>query len=86
LYLCDLNHIIWSLTWLPQCKAGSKKWFYIKDQKAANSDQYCLAPFDANKILTKLTTRDSPPSEAKVEGIKPLLAHIQRLKSAAGPD
>jgi hypothetical protein len=61
-----------------------QKWFYIKDQKAADSDQYGLAPFDANKSLTKLTTWDAPPSEAKVEDIKPLLAHIQRLISAAG--
>jgi hypothetical protein len=61
-----------------------QKWFYIKDQKAADSDQYALAPFDANKILTKLTTWVAPPSEAEVEDIKPLLARIQRLKSAAG--
>jgi hypothetical protein len=54
-----------------------QKWFYIKDQKSADSDQYGLAPFDASKGLTKLTTWDAPP-------IKPLLAHIQRLKSAAG--
>jgi hypothetical protein len=58
--------------------------FYIKDQKVVASDQYGLAPFDANKSLIKLTTWDSPPSEAKVEDIKPLLARIQRLKSAAG--
>jgi hypothetical protein len=61
-----------------------QKWFYIKDQKAAASDQYGLPPFDANQSLTKLTTWDAPPSEAKVEVIKPLLTHIQRLKSAAG--
>jgi hypothetical protein len=61
-----------------------QKWFYIKDQKAAASDQYGLTPFDANQSLTKLTTWDSPPSEAEVKDIKPLLARIQRLKSAAG--
>jgi hypothetical protein len=60
-----------------------QKWFYIKDQKATDYDQYGLAPFEANKSLTKLTTWDSPPSEAEVEDIKPLLARIQRLKSAA---
>jgi hypothetical protein len=32
----------------------------------------------------KLTTWDALPSEAKVENIKPLLARIQGLKSAAG--
>jgi hypothetical protein len=25
-----------------------KKWFYIKDQKIASSDQFGVAPFDAN--------------------------------------
>jgi hypothetical protein len=61
-----------------------KKWFYIKDQKTASCDQFGLAPFDANKLLTKLTSWDSPPTETKVESIKPLLSHIQSLKSAAG--
>jgi hypothetical protein len=53
-----------------------QKWFYIKDQKAAASDHYGIAPFDAKQSLTKLTTWDSPPSEAKVENIQPLLASI----------
>jgi hypothetical protein len=61
-----------------------QKWFYIKDQKFSNSDQYGFAPFDASKGLTKLTTWDALPSEAEVENIKPLLAHIQELKNAAG--
>jgi hypothetical protein len=43
-----------------------QKWFYIKDQKAAESDQYGLAPFDASKSLMKLTTWDAPPLEAEV--------------------
>jgi hypothetical protein len=60
------------------------KWFYIKDQKFSNSDQYGFSPFDASKGLTKLTTWDAYPSEAKVENIKPLLACIQELKNAAG--
>jgi hypothetical protein len=53
-----------------------QKWFYIKDQKADDSDQYGLAPFDASKSLTKLMTWDARPSEAEVEDIKPLLARI----------
>jgi hypothetical protein len=61
-----------------------KKWFYIEDQKAASSDDFGIAPFDAKKSLTKLTSWDSPPTEAEVENIKPLLTHIQSLKSAAG--
>jgi hypothetical protein len=52
-----------------------KKWFYIKDQKNS-SDQYGIAPFDANKDLKKLSSWDSPPMEAEMEDIKPLLAHI----------
>jgi hypothetical protein len=61
-----------------------QKWFYIKDQKTATSDHYGIAPFYAKQSLTKLTTWDSPPSEAEVENIQPLLASIQRLKSIAG--
>jgi hypothetical protein len=63
-----------------------QKWFYIKDQKATASDQYGLPPFDANQSLTKLMTWDAPPSEAKVEVIKPLLTCIRRLESTAGAD
>jgi hypothetical protein len=40
-----------------------QKWFYIKDQKTADSGQYGLAPFDASKGLTKLTTWDASPSK-----------------------
>jgi hypothetical protein len=61
-----------------------KKWFYIKDQKNSSSDQYGIAPFDANKNLKKLSSWDSPPTEAEMEDIKPLLTHIQALKSASG--
>jgi hypothetical protein len=61
-----------------------QKWFYIKDQKFSNSDQYGLAPVDANKSLTKLTTWDALPSDAEIKNIKPLLARIQELNNAAG--
>jgi hypothetical protein len=61
-----------------------KKWFYIKDQKTASSDKFGIAPFDANKSLTKLTSWDSPPTEAEIEDVKHLLTHIQSLKSATG--
>jgi hypothetical protein len=61
-----------------------KKWFYIKDQKNSSSDQYGIAPFDANKELKKLASWDSPPTETEMEDIKPLLAHIQTLKSGIG--
>jgi hypothetical protein len=53
-----------------------KKWFYIKDHKTTSSDQFGIAPFDVNKSLTKLTSWDSPPTEAEVEDIKPLLTRI----------
>jgi hypothetical protein len=61
-----------------------KKWFYIKDQKTASSDKFGIAPFDANKNLMKLTSWDSPPTEAEIDDIKPLLTRIQSLKSATG--
>jgi hypothetical protein len=61
-----------------------KKWFYIKDQKTSSSDHYGIAPFDADKDLTKLSSWDSPPTKAETEDIKPLLARIQSLKIATG--
>jgi hypothetical protein len=61
-----------------------KKWFYLKDQKNSSSDQYIIAPFDADQELKKLSSWDSPPTEAKMEDIKPLLTRIQALKSASG--
>jgi hypothetical protein len=33
-----------------------KKWFYLKDQKVASSDNFGIATFDAKKSLTKLTS------------------------------
>jgi hypothetical protein len=33
-----------------------KKWFYIQDKKAASSDQFSIASFDAKAKLTKLTS------------------------------
>jgi hypothetical protein len=61
-----------------------KKWFYIKDQKNSSSDQYGIAPFDANKELKKLASWDSPSTETEMEDIKPLIARIQTLKSGSG--
>jgi hypothetical protein len=61
-----------------------KKWFYIKDRKVSSSDQYDIAPFDASKEVKKLASWDSPPTEAEMEEIKPLLARIQELKSGRG--
>jgi hypothetical protein len=58
-----------------------KKWFYIKDHKNSSSDRYGIAPFDANKELKQLSSWDSPPTEAEMEDIKPLLTRIQALKS-----
>jgi hypothetical protein len=61
-----------------------KKWFYIKDRSISSSDQYGIAPFDASKEVKKLALWDSPPTEAEMDEIKPLLAHIQELKSGKG--
>jgi hypothetical protein len=60
------------------------KWFYIKDRKSSSSDKYGIAPFDASQELKKLASWDSPPIEAEMEEIKPLLARIQELKSGRG--
>jgi hypothetical protein len=60
------------------------KWFYIKDQKISSSDKYGIAPFDASQELKKLASWDSPPTEAEMEEIKPLLARIQELKGGRG--
>jgi hypothetical protein len=58
------------------------KCFYIKDQKSSSSDKYGIALFDASQELKKLASWDSPPTEAEMEEIKPLLARIQELKSS----
>jgi hypothetical protein len=60
------------------------RWFYIKDRKNSSSDKYGLAPFDASQELKKLASWDSPPTEAEMEEIKPLMARIQELKSGRG--
>jgi hypothetical protein len=60
------------------------RWFYIKDRKSFSSDKYGIAPFDASQELKKLASWDSPPMEAEMEEIKPLLACIQELKSGRG--
>jgi hypothetical protein len=71
-------------TMVASVQGSKKKWFYIKDQKNSSSAQYGIAPFDANQDLKKLSSWDSPPTEAEMEDIKPLLAHIQALKSGSG--
>jgi hypothetical protein len=60
------------------------KWFYIKDRKASSEDEYGLAPFDASKELKKLASWDSPPTDAEMEQIAPLLSRIQALKGGKG--
>jgi hypothetical protein len=75
--------------YLEFCMAASvqgwrKKWFYIKDRKVSSSDQYGIATFDASKEVKKLALWDSPPTEAEMEEMKPLLARIQALKSGRG--
>jgi hypothetical protein len=60
------------------------KWFYIKDRKASSDDKYGLAPFDASKELKKLTSWDSPPTDAEMEDITLLLTRIQTLKGGRG--
>jgi hypothetical protein len=42
------------------------------------------SPFDASKELKKLASWDSPPSDAEMEQIAPLLTRIQALKGGKG--
>jgi hypothetical protein len=70
----ELHYLEFNMAALVQ--GWRKKWFYIKDQKNSSSDQYGIAPFDTNKELKKLALWDSPPTEAEMEDIKPLLARI----------
>jgi hypothetical protein len=72
------------LRWPSEFKVGDKNGSTSRTKKISDSDEYGLAPFDASKGLPKLTTWDALPSEAEVKNIKPLLAHIQELKNAAG--
>jgi hypothetical protein len=60
------------------------KWFYIKDHKASSEDEYGLAPFDASKELKKLVSWNSPPTDAEMKEIAPLLDRIQALKGGRG--
>jgi hypothetical protein len=60
------------------------KWFYIKDRKASSKDEYGLAPFDASKELKKLASWDSPPTDAEIKEVEPLLDRIQALKGGRG--
>jgi hypothetical protein len=78
----EVHYLEFSMAALVQ--GWKKKWFYIKDQKTSSSGKFGIAPFDANKNLTKLTSWDSPPMEAEIEVIKPLLTRIQNLKSTTG--
>jgi hypothetical protein len=82
-FVCAESHYL-EFNMVVAVQGWRKKWFYIKDQKTASSNQFAIAPFDANNSLTKLTSWDSPPAEAKVEDIKPLLTRIQSLKSVTG--
>jgi hypothetical protein len=60
------------------------KWFYIKDRTASSEDDYSLAPFDASKKLKKLASWDSPPIDAEMNDVAPLLDRIQALKGGRG--
>jgi hypothetical protein len=53
-----------------------KKWFYIKDKISSPFDLFGIAPFDAAKNMEKLASWDSPPMEAEMKDVKPLLARI----------
>jgi hypothetical protein len=60
------------------------KWFYIKDRKTSSEDEYGLAPFDASIELKKLASWDSPPTDAEMKEVAPLLDRTQALKGGSG--
>jgi hypothetical protein len=78
---CESQYLAFKMA--ESVQGWTQKWFYIKDQKSSESDEYALTPFDARKSLIKLNTWDALPSDAEVKSIKPLLAHIQELENAA---
>jgi hypothetical protein len=83
-FLSVLNRSTWNFPWLPRYKVGGRSGFTSKDRKSSASDKYGIAPFDASQELKKLALWDSPPTEAEMEEIKPLLARIQELKGGRG--
>jgi hypothetical protein len=53
------------------CLALTTKWFFVKDQKSSEEQEYKLAPFDPKKELKKLKTSDQLPSEAELVETEP---------------
>jgi hypothetical protein len=50
LFLSTLRHIIWSLTWLPQCKVGGRSGFISKIRKILPLTITALLPLMLIKI------------------------------------
>jgi hypothetical protein len=57
------------------------KWFYVKDQKSFEEQQYGLATFDPKKKLKKLKTWDQLPTEAELTKTEPLMTRNTKLKT-----
>jgi hypothetical protein len=49
------------------------KWFYIKDQKSLEAQEFGLAPFDPTKEIKKLKTWDQPRTDAELTETKSLM-------------
>jgi hypothetical protein len=58
LFLCDLNRNTLLSRWLNWFKVGDRSGSTSRTKKSSEADEYGLAPFDANKSMTKLTTWD----------------------------
>jgi hypothetical protein len=80
-YVCSKSHYL-KFEMAESVQNWRQKWYYMKDQKSFDSDQYSLAPFHPNKRLTKLKSWDALPSEAEAKEIKPLLTQMLDLKNA----
>jgi hypothetical protein len=62
------------------------KWFYVKDQKSSEEQQYGLTLFDPKKELKKLKTWDQIPSEAELAETEPLMTWVMKLKSTVNKE
>jgi hypothetical protein len=62
------------------------KWFYFKDQKSSEAQEYGLAPFDPKKQLKKMKTWDQLSFDAELIEIESLMTRITRLKTTVNKE
>jgi hypothetical protein len=62
------------------------KWFYVKDQKSSEAQEYGLAPFDPKKQLKKLKSWDQLPSDVEFVEKDSLMTRIVKLNTAVNKE